>query len=248
VGRWALFTALDIGADGDPYLDRLRIIDTPWAGLYLHHIHRPDRDADPHDHPWWFWRVVVSGSYTELLWPDKADPAGRILRTRRLWRPSLFRRKAAHLITEVNGPLWTVVLVGRDHDEWGFWRQGLFELRDRYVPWRRYLGQERDAAGWRTEGQSTKLSGSLTVDGRVVRIPSVPAPASPATDGKITLAIPYPDGEAKGFLSAATVTNEDLDLTFRQEILPRMWIAPGDTVQVEFGEASIDWLEIASRW
>jgi hypothetical protein len=27
--RWAILSGLDIGADGDPYLDRLRIIQTP---------------------------------------------------------------------------------------------------------------------------------------------------------------------------------------------------------------------------
>lgn len=27
--RWAFFSGLDVGAEGDPYLDRLRIIQTP---------------------------------------------------------------------------------------------------------------------------------------------------------------------------------------------------------------------------
>ena len=69
--RWAFFDGLNIGAEGDPYLDRLRIIQTPWFGVYLHHIHRPDSDPDPHDHPWAFASLVLTGSYRELVWPDK---------------------------------------------------------------------------------------------------------------------------------------------------------------------------------
>jgi hypothetical protein len=41
--RWALFTGLDIGADGDPWLDRLRLIQTPLFGIYLHHIQKAHR-------------------------------------------------------------------------------------------------------------------------------------------------------------------------------------------------------------
>lgn len=63
-GRWALLSALDVG-DPDPYLDRLRLVQTPLFGLYLHHIHRPDREPDPHDHPWWFASLVLTGPRRE---------------------------------------------------------------------------------------------------------------------------------------------------------------------------------------
>ena len=80
--RWAFLSGLDIGAGGDPYLDRLRIIQTPWFGLYLHHIHRPDREPDPHDHPWWFASLVLTGWYEEELWHDKHQPLRMIRRER----------------------------------------------------------------------------------------------------------------------------------------------------------------------
>jgi hypothetical protein len=132
--RWAFLSALDVGADGDPYLDRLRLVQTPLFGVYLHHIHRPDRDRDPHDHPWAFASVVLAGAYEETVWPDKRD-AGRLV-TRRRPRFSARRlgRDAAHIITTVNGPLWTLVLTGPKRGGWGFWAKGTF------VPWREYLG------------------------------------------------------------------------------------------------------------
>lgn len=135
--RWALFTGLDVGADGDPYLDRLRLVQTPWFGVYLHHIHRPDREPDPHDHPWWFASLVLCGSYWEAVWPDKRTRSGKVIRRRGRWSLRCLNRNAAHVITSTTGPLWTLVLVGRDHNTWGFWRDG------HGTDWRVYLSEAR---------------------------------------------------------------------------------------------------------
>src|ERR1700728_4812444 len=83
--RWAFMEGLDVGTDGDPYLDRLRLVQTPWFGVYLHHIHRADRERDPHDHPWWFASLVLAGSYEEDVWPDKAAPGQWLTRERGRW-------------------------------------------------------------------------------------------------------------------------------------------------------------------
>lgn len=131
--RWAFLEGLDIGTDGDPYLDRLRIVQTPWFGVYLHHIHRPDRDRHPHDHPWFFASLVLAGSYEESVWPDKRSTAGVLVRRRRRFSAAALGRDAAHIITTVKGPLWTLVLTGPRRAEWGFWVQGEF------VPWRKYI-------------------------------------------------------------------------------------------------------------
>lgn len=131
--RWAFLEALDIGAEGDPYLDRLRLVQTPWFGVYLHHIHRPDRDRDPHDHPWWFASLVLAGGYTEEVWPQKTRRRiYHMTRTRRRWSLRCLSRDAAHMITDVAGPLWTLVLVGPRRDDWGFWTP------DGFVGWRDY--------------------------------------------------------------------------------------------------------------
>lgn len=130
--RWAFLGGIDIGADGDPYLDRLRILQTPLLGIYLHHIHRPDREQDPHDHPWSFASLVLAGWYEEDVWPDKRDPHRRITRERGRWSLRRLGRDSAHIITGTNGPLWTLVVTGPKRGGWGFWRDGQF------IPWREY--------------------------------------------------------------------------------------------------------------
>ena len=131
--RWAFMEGMDIGAEGDPYLDRLRIVQTPWFGVYLHHIHRPDRDRDPHDHPWAFASLVLTGRYTEVIWNES-----RTATRARTWRRfSVHRmgRSLAHIITRIEGPLWTLVITGPRRGDWGFWEDG------RFVPWREYTSR-----------------------------------------------------------------------------------------------------------
>jgi hypothetical protein len=131
--RWAFMEGLDVGTDGDPYLDRLRLVQTPWFGVYLHHIHRPDIDPDPHDHPWAFASLVIAGGYTEYVWPDKRDRSIVRPRERGCWSLRALGRDAAHIITETHGTLWTLVLVGRHRADWGFW------TRSGFVGWREYI-------------------------------------------------------------------------------------------------------------
>jgi hypothetical protein len=135
--RWGLLSGIDIGADGDPYLDRLRLIETPWFAVFLHHIHRPDKDPDPHDHPWAFWSCVLCGGYRELVWPDKreSDMQSCLIRVRGRFSRARLSRDAAHIITEITGPLWTLVVTGPSagSESWGFWAGGKF------VPWRTYI-------------------------------------------------------------------------------------------------------------
>ena len=152
--RWALLEGFQVAKNGRPYLDRLRVIQTPLFGVYLHRIHTPDGDRDPHDHPWWFASLVLSGSYDEMVWDhpeDRTRPAWRDqiswARTRHRGRWSLrtIRRSQAHRITDVHGTLWTLVLTGPRRASWGFWTDRGF------VDWRDYLkaGEiAEDAALW----------------------------------------------------------------------------------------------------
>jgi hypothetical protein len=169
--RWGFLSAMDIGADGDPYLDRLRLIETPWFAVFLHHIHRPDKDPDPHDHPWTFWSWVIAGSYREQMWPDKrlagTGTGQYVIRERGRWSLRHLDRKAAHLIRDIDGPLWTLVITGRSGgtESWGFWVHGEF------VPWRTYISangaQEYAAAKDREDGRpATWPFPQFTGDGR----------------------------------------------------------------------------------
>jgi hypothetical protein len=131
---WSVLSGYDIGADDDPYLDRLCILRTPLVSLYLHHIHRADSDPDPHDHPWAFASVVLCGAYREVIWPDKMQWRRTVSRSRPRFSIARVGRETCHKITSVEGEVWTLVLTGPNHGSWGFW------VRGRLVPWRQYLG------------------------------------------------------------------------------------------------------------
>jgi hypothetical protein len=137
--QWFLLEAQDIGRDGDPYLDRLRIIGTPLFSLYLHHFHRPDAEPDPHDHPWWFTSLILTGVYEEATWPDKRNPGACEIRTRTRGSLRCMSRRSAHRITVTHGSVWTLILTGPKRSSWGFWPDG------RYVPWRDYMKARRGA-------------------------------------------------------------------------------------------------------
>lgn len=139
VGKWALLRGVTAGRREDPFLYQLQLVRTPWGGICLHVILRAD-EPDPHDHPWAFRSLVLWGSYTERVWPDKGE-AGRWL-TRTRWRFSLAGTPlgAAHRVTRVNGPVWTLVLTGPERNPgWGFYPGG------RYVPWREYQGRQEES-------------------------------------------------------------------------------------------------------
>jgi hypothetical protein len=130
---WAFMQRKVIGKPNDPMLTRYILVRTPWGGIYLHHIHRPDQDRDLHDHPWVFVSFILSGGYTEV-----AAVAGRNWAQReRTWRRGsshLMPLRHAHYISEVHGRLITLVFVSRRRQEWGFW------TADGFVPWREYTG------------------------------------------------------------------------------------------------------------
>lgn len=131
--RWALFKSFDVFAkDGteDVYLHRLRIVQTPWFGLYVHDLNLPDADPDPHDHPWNFWSLVLRGGYSEEIHYDPLktkvtvnNGTSRVTYNRRWNRMTLhgMGRQYAHRITSVLPKTKTLVFVGRRSGEWYFW-------------------------------------------------------------------------------------------------------------------------------
>ncbi len=135
--RWAFMNGFQVRKSNGPFLDRLRLVQTPLFGVYLHRIHQPDVDRDPHDHPWPFMSVILSGSYEERVWAGKGRVRNDVHSMgflRRRGSVHLMSQGRAHKITEVRGQLWTLVITGRRSRDWGFW------TIDGFVPWREYLG------------------------------------------------------------------------------------------------------------
>lgn len=114
---------------GGTYLRRLRIIQTPWFGLYLHHIDGPDPDEHPHDHPYVFWSWVLKGSYLENRY-DTTRPGQNenypiyhlSLGARARWTFKKFPLNEAHKIEVVNPDgVITLLFVGKRVREFKFY-------------------------------------------------------------------------------------------------------------------------------
>lgn len=136
--RWKVWSAFLIGKQDNPMMKRLRIIQTPLFGIYVHFIYREDLDRDPHDHPWVFWRIVLKGAYTEEYYPAKEYPMStfRIHMSGRWFNK--FPQSAAHRISAVTPGTVTLVIVGKKSAVWGFW-QNMGNLTCKFTPWHKYV-------------------------------------------------------------------------------------------------------------
>lgn len=131
--RWAFMEQFDIMDRNEPtqvYLHRLRVVQTPLFGIYLHRIFLPDADRHPHDHPWPFLSLVLRGGYVEELSELRMTPAQRPklrtmrrvgMRTHRRWSIHRMPLRRAHRVALIEPGTMTLVLVGRRSKDWGFW-------------------------------------------------------------------------------------------------------------------------------
>lgn len=90
---------------------RFQLVKTPWFNLYLHYLDAPNPHPQCHDHPWWFYTLILKNGY----WESKG---GHVWERREpgmfLYRPAEFRH---NVMTE--GPAWSLVLTGPKVREWG---------------------------------------------------------------------------------------------------------------------------------
>jgi hypothetical protein len=143
--RWALFRVTRIPnlVTGAIYLWRLRIIETPWFGVFLHKINEPDNDRNVHDHPWKKFRsLILKGGYTEWRVHVEGEGLARTESHTRRWYSWFSVNKINegdfHTIEHLwrGRPCWTLVLVGRRSAEWGFLVGDEKVLKNEYIPQR----------------------------------------------------------------------------------------------------------------
>jgi len=135
--RWALWRWYDIVLDGEKYLTRLNLIQTPWFSVKLHWILRPDPDRDLHDHPWPFVSFVLRGGYEEYESKDPKNEPGKLRKVN--WF-NYKNTKTAHRISYAKPGTLTLIFSGArsNQKEWGFFDQ---ETRS-YTDWREYEGNK----------------------------------------------------------------------------------------------------------
>lgn len=156
--RWSIGATMTLkNSDGDVYLFRRRLIQTPWAAIYLHDILDGDEERAPHSHPFAFASLVLRGGYVETVfhptptwcpWPCE-DPESMTIHGV-LGLPQVIERNRGkmhtfprgngqlHRIVSVKPRTKTLVFAGRRKDSWGFWNAELGEVQN----WREYLAEK----------------------------------------------------------------------------------------------------------
>lgn len=148
--RWGINTTMTLtDPDGIVYLFRRRLIQTPWAAIYLHDILTPDSDPAPHSHPFAFASLVLRGGYLEEVYhPADSKLGGASMFYRARGRMHTFPRGngQVHVIVDVLPRTKTLVFAGRRKDSWGFWSDRLGEIQH----WSEYLVEQgREPTGTR---------------------------------------------------------------------------------------------------
>jgi hypothetical protein len=137
--RWAFMQRFEINdAENGEYLHRLKIVQTPLFGVYVHRIFRPDVDRHLHDHPWWFAALILSGGYVETH--QRSADAPVTTRSWRRWSVHPVATGERHKIDIVAPNTRTLILVGPKTCDWGFWTE------TGKVGWETYLGGDISAA------------------------------------------------------------------------------------------------------
>lgn len=127
--RWGIWTTMTLtNSDGEVYLFRRRIFQTPWLALYLHDIEQGDEIvANLHSHPFPFVSLILRGGYKELTAAPHGTDLGPISEQ---WHNSfsfnVFPRgtKKVHTIVHARPKTKTLVLAGRRRDSWGWFVDG----------------------------------------------------------------------------------------------------------------------------
>ena len=172
--RWSIGATMTLkNSDGDVYLFRRRLIQTPLFAVYLHDILDGDEERAPHSHPFPFASLVLRGGYIEtVFYPSEtrwvATPGFPTEVLGQLGLPHVIERTRGkmhtfprgngqvHRIIAVQPRTKTLVFAGRRRDSWGFFDSQRGEI----VHWREYLEEQgRNPTGERmgntkVEGQS----------------------------------------------------------------------------------------------
>lgn len=105
----------------DVYLTRWEIIRTPWFGINVHRIRRPDWARHCHDHPWPFFAFIVKGGgYVQEVQRPQANGV-TVVELQRVELINNFPKGQYHKIIKIlDGPAWSLVFRGRERSGWGF--------------------------------------------------------------------------------------------------------------------------------
>ncbi len=132
--RWSFARHQPIYDISDPtavYMDRWRF-DTPLVSVFLHAIRLPDKDPNPHTHPFsWSLSLILKGAYVE-----HRGAHGEEVRTLRAGRFNRILGDTIHRIDSTRDakPVWTLFIAGKPHGRgWGFVVDGEYQDHKPYL-------------------------------------------------------------------------------------------------------------------
>lgn len=120
--RTKFFTHERLGLPECPYLERW-VLNFRWFSIRLHHWMGSDDKRNLHDHPWWFWSLVLWGSLTDVSEKGRTH--------RRPGSVAFFPAEYRHSV-EIPKRCWTLLVTGPQTRVWGFWVNGKFRKRNKY--------------------------------------------------------------------------------------------------------------------
>lgn len=110
-----------LGEPGCPYM--YRWVFNFWLfAIRIHHWIRSDDKRHMHNHPWWFWTLVLKGHYIDVS-HDPFDPDYvEKWEVMGIERQCAFRSAShLHYVIVPEGGCWTFVISGMPSQNWGFW-------------------------------------------------------------------------------------------------------------------------------
>jgi hypothetical protein len=112
-----------LGLPACPYVIRWRV-ETRLGSVRVHHWLAADDSRALHDHPWWFFTVMLRGGYT-----DRSRQGDEVLRAGSVrFRPALHR----HTVIPGDRGAWTFLVTGPSVRAWGFWPGGRFRKANKW--------------------------------------------------------------------------------------------------------------------
>lgn len=120
------FYGYTISLQGSPYITRVIFPRVFGRRLMLHQIHREDRDAHGHNHPWKkSYSLILTGGYIErrVITGAAITNVDELEETERELRPGMINvidREDFHRIVYVKPGTWSLFLAGERVGGWGF--------------------------------------------------------------------------------------------------------------------------------
>jgi hypothetical protein len=106
----------------------------PWVpfSIRIHYIRRADLGRDLHDHPADYRTVILKGYYLEYI-------QGCGFHQRFTGHTVAARAETYHRISKISaGGVWTLFILGRRRNHWGFWVTDDDGKNGRKIPWEQY--------------------------------------------------------------------------------------------------------------